>query len=102
MNYLPTMEKNTKQCFQCGGAHGSPNLDLFGYTICTTCKSKLGLFQDKTVQRHVASFEKAKEQNSNLPSYLEEVEHRLICLEKDYIRKRIKLLHIQERINDIK
>ena len=77
-------------------------IDLYGYTVCPACKIKLGLFQDKTIQRHNSTFAKAKENNPGRPSYEEEVRNRLIHLDKDYISKRIKLLHIQDRLQHLK
>ena len=85
-------------CYKCEGASGSATEVVFGYTICSTCISELRLFNDKTIKKHVTAFDHAKEKDSTLPSYSEDVKHKLNCLDKDYINKRIKLLHIQERL----
>lgn len=60
-------------CYKCGMDHGNEMVDLFGYTICKTCKSKSGLFQDKTLKRYVNSFTKAKEADPDKPSFEEEI-----------------------------
>ncbi len=72
-----------KSCFQCG-KKGS---NMYGYTICDSCKSELRLFTDKTIKKYV----------SDNPSFDKEIAERLVILDKDYIRKKIKLLHVQER-----
>ena len=65
---------------------------MYGYTICDSCKSKLGLFTDETIKKHVSLY------RTRDHSYEEEIRDRLILLEKDCIKKTIKLLHIQERL----
>jgi len=81
-----------KQCFQCG----EDGTDIYGYTICDTCKSKIGLFTDETIKKHILLYNESKNN-----SYAEEIEDRLIFIEKDYIKKKIKLLSIQERLNEL-
>lgn len=90
MNFLyPAMTKKEKACFQCGTILNIAS--LYGYTICETCKSRIGLFKSDTIDRHVASYKKGV--------YKEEVDSRLTLMEKQYIKKRIKLLHIQDYLN---
>ncbi len=62
---------------------------MYGYTICDSCKSKLGLFRDETIKRYGKNLGK-------------EVERRLDLLERDYKKKRIKLLYIKERLKRIR
>ncbi len=93
------MTKKNEECYRCGGIHGSENMKLHGYTICTTCRSKLGLLTDKTIKRHLKSFEKAKAIDPNKLTYEEEIRRRVEYLEKDYISKRIKLFHVLERLD---
>ncbi len=95
------MKKDSKHCFNCEGANGDENEELFGYTICNTCKSKLGLFHDATIKKHSSLFKMSKERDPNSPSYEEEIHNRLIYLDKDHVRKKIKLLHVQERLKHI-
>lgn len=83
-----------KLCFQCG----KKGADMYGYTICDLCKSKLGLFTDETIKKHIAFYKKPAKKHS----YSKEIRDRLIFLDKDYVKKRIKLLYIQERLKDIK
>lgn len=72
-------------CFQCGN-DGS---DLYGYIVCDSCKSKLRLFTDEKIQQHLLK----------KPHYKKEISNRLEIGRKDYISKKIKLLHIQDRLN---
>lgn len=80
-------------CFACG-AEGS---DMFGYIICDACKEKLGLFTDATIARHISTFAKLGKK----PSYAKEISSRLDFVEKDYIKKKIKLQYILERIKEL-
>ena len=71
------MTKTTTQCYKCRGTNDSPTEVLYGYTICNTCKSKLGLFQDRTLKKHIANFKAAKELDPNQPTFEEEIRYRL-------------------------
>ncbi len=82
--------KNT--CVLCGSA----GEEFCGYIVCDACRSALGLFTDATIKKHMRLFESGEDH-----SYEEEVRNRLDLMEKDYIRKRIKLLHIKERIENL-
>ncbi len=93
--------KKEIRCYQCGETEESSIEDLFGYMVCRACKVKLGLYHDETIKKHAESFQRAKDLNPQKPSYKEEVDYRLIAMEKDYISKRIKLLHIQERLSQL-
>ncbi len=77
-------------CFQCG----QPGTELFGYPICDACKARLGLFSDATIQNHIARHQQPGRERS----YEQEIQYRQAFMEKDYIKKRIKLLYIQERV----
>jgi hypothetical protein len=70
---------------------------MFGYYICNLCKAKLGLFTDEKIKQHIALFADSTKNHS----YLEEINYRLNFIEKDYIKKKIKLLHILDRIEHI-
>jgi hypothetical protein len=85
-----------KQCFQCDKA--ADGQEFHGYSICKTCKSELGLMQDDALKGHLLSYKKIKDKDPKKPSFEEEVRDRLSILEKAYISKKIKLLHIQERL----
>ena len=91
------MIKPKASCFKCAEPMKTENT-LLGYPICQTCERRLVLMQDKTVLKHKNIFDAARKLDDNLPSYLENVEEALQQLERDYIRKRIKLLHIKERL----
>jgi hypothetical protein len=82
----------SKLCFQCG----KQGADMYGYTICDSCKSKLGLFTDETIKKHITLYNFSKNQ-----SYENEILDRLSFIDKDYIKKKIKLLHILERLKNI-
>lgn len=81
------------KCFQCG-ERGSKFL---GYAVCDACKSKLGLYSDETINKHLERYRTS----GNNYDYEDEVNERLELLEIDYIRKRLKLLHIQQRIQQL-
>ena len=83
-----------KSCFQCG----KEGTNMYDYTICDSCKSKIGLFTDATIKKHISLYQKSSKDHS----YEKEIHDRLIFIEKDYIKKRIKLLHIQERLEYIR
>ncbi len=78
-------------CFNCG----KPGKIFFGYPICDACKSKLGLFTDNTIRNHILKYSMDKEKQH---SYAAEIALRIKLLDKDYIKKRIKLLHITDRL----
>jgi hypothetical protein len=80
-------------CFQCG----NPGGNMFGYYICDSCKAKLGLFTDEKIKQHITLFANSTKKRS----YIEEINYRLNFIENDYIKKKIKLLHILERIEHI-
>lgn len=88
-------------CYKCGEKRASELQNMFGYMICNKCKSKMGLFQDKTIKKYVSSFAEAKKIDPKQPSFAEEMSKRLTMIEKDYISKKIKLLFIQERLKEI-
>ncbi len=96
------MTKNKIQCFKCDGTDGDSIEELFGYFMCESCKSKLGLFQDQTIIRYKTKFDKAKEIDTDHFTYMEEINHRLEVMEKDYLSKRIKLLHIRDHLSNMK
>jgi len=95
------MSKKSKPCFRCGESYGNRHTDLYGFNVCGRCKPKLGLLKDQTIKKHISSFEKAKKEFPDNPSFEQEISDRLIILDRDYIRKKIKLLHIQERLKQI-
>lgn len=89
------MKDQTHLCYRCGE---EAQLELYGYHLCEACKKRMGLFRDETVQRYIAEFAQRKAADPSRPSYAEKVRNHLDLLEKEYISKRIKLLHIQERL----
>ncbi len=92
--------KNTS-CYRCEETKETSLENLYGYTVCNNCKSKLGLFQDATITRHIKSFAAAHQLDASHPSYKQDVQEKLALLEQQYISKKIKLLHIQERIKSL-
>ena len=83
-----------KTCFQCG----NKGIDMYGYIICDSCKAKLGLFTDETIKKHIILYKSPLKRRT----YEEEINYRLDFINKDYIKKRIKLLHIQERLKHVR
>ena len=72
-------------CFNCG----EPGTEFYGYVICEDCKTGLRLFSDKTINKYSTKDPEA---------YMDEIKFRIDFIDKDYIKKRIKLLHIKDRL----
>lgn len=62
---------------------------MYGYTICDSCKAKLRLFTDETIKKY---------KSKNAKKFSKEIQRRLDFLDKDYIKKRIKLLHVLKQL----
>lgn len=93
--------KPTSTCAHCNEGFNTKLDKLYGFALCENCRSGLNLMTDKTIEKHIESYAKAKEQNNSLPSYSEEVEAKLKLLEKAYVSRKIKLLHIGERLKHL-
>lgn len=91
-----------KDCYKCGQNQVENLNDMFGFIICSSCKSKMGLFQDNTLKRYVKSFAESKKLDPDQPTFEEEISNRLAKVEKDYISKKIKLLYLLERLGQLK
>jgi len=74
------------QCFNCN----KKGKEFYGFTICKACRKALRLFSDNTLEKHIFKFTK--------PVYQKEINERLSILEKNFIKKKIKLLDIQKRL----
>ena len=85
-------------CFSCGSTNQSRIKNLYGYDICDSCEPTLGLYKDNTIRKHIASYEKNREAVPENPTYAQEVDYRVEAMEEDYIRRRLKLLHIRARL----
>ncbi len=72
-------------CFNCGK---KGNL-FHGYIICDSCKFKLKLLSENTIKKHYSE---------NPEKFSKEIERRPEFIDKDYIRKKIKLLDAKEKI----
>ncbi len=83
-----------EQCRLCGNGDSD---DLYGYAICDECKSGLGLFTDQTIKKHVSMYGDPAKKHS----YEEEIVERLDFIEKDYVKKKIKLLHVLDRLKNM-
>lgn len=95
------MTKTILSCNKCNDTNQANLLIVYVYTICNNCKSKLGLFQDTTIARHIKSFAIAKNNDVSQPTFKQDVLDKLTVLEQIYISKKIKLLHIQGRIEQL-
>ena len=80
-------------CILCDQA--SATSELFGYPLCSPCKSKIGLFTDAKIQEHAEKFEQSGR------SYTAEVQAKLKKMQRSYIKGEIKLLHILERLKSL-
>ena len=81
-------------CCQCESRGGTVN--LYDYHFCAECESSLKLHSKETILKNSKS--------CNLPepfTYGDEVAERLQTMEKDFIKKKVKLLHILERLREL-
>ncbi len=76
-----------KRCYHCGSETAK---ELFHYPICDSCQSNLKLLTETTIGKHYVKDPEA---------FSEEIQRRLDFVEKDYISKKIKLLHVKEIIS---
>ena len=88
-------------CFSCGSANQSQIKNLYGYDICDSCEPTLGLYKDHTIRKHIASYEKKREAVPEGPTYAQQVYYRVEAMEEVYIRRRLKLLHIQAQLKEL-
>lgn len=65
---------------------------IYGYNICDSCKQGLRLFTAQTIKRY---------HRSDPGGFRGEIRRRMEYVEKDYIRKKIKLLDVMEKIERI-
>lgn len=75
-------------CFNCGK---KGNL-FYGYFICDSCKSQLKLFSEETIKKHYLK---------NPDKFSKEIDRRLEFIDKDYIKKKIKLLQVKKQLESI-
>lgn len=76
------------KCFNCN----QKGTEFYGFIICNLCKKNLRLFTDKTIKKHISKFTK--------PIYQKEIDNKLNLLEIDFIKKKIKLLDIQNKLKE--
>jgi hypothetical protein len=76
------------KCFNCS----KPGKDIHGISICESCLVELRLFNDETIARQ------REEYMGERGSYEKEIDYRLDFIEKDFLKKKLKLLHIKERL----
>ncbi|MDD3876625.1 MAG: hypothetical protein PHT69_08390 [Bacteroidales bacterium] len=79
----------TKLCFNCGNA---TDKEIFNYPVCDLCKSQLKLLNEATIKKHYCK---------NPDGFSLEIQRRLDFIEKDYISKKIKLLHVQKQLSNL-
>lgn len=83
------------RCFNCGTETGNQRYEI---TICAACEQDLRLFTDETIARQNAEYKPSEK----YAAYTDEIADRLVFLEKDYLKKKIKLLHVLERLEFLK
>lgn len=83
-----------ESCFNCGA---KTNYKMFDYVICEDCFQKLRLFNDETIKRQNAEFKST----DLAETYVDELARRIEFLEKDYLKKKIKLLYIKDRLSKL-
>ncbi len=75
-------------CFNCS----KKGTNMYGYVICDTCKSSLRLFTDATIKKYYTEDPKG---------FVKDIDERIDVLEKDFIKKRIKLLHVKVQLKQL-
>jgi hypothetical protein len=91
----------TATCYKCGENESNRLEYLYGYTICESCIKDLALFKDKTIKRHLDNFDPENYKRFNSKSYKQEIKNRIEFLEQDSISKKIKLLHVLDRLEHL-
>ncbi len=74
------------QCFNCK----KEGNELYRFIVCDSCKKELRLFTPKTINKHIEKFSKE--------GYELGVKEKLDALEMEYIKKKIKLLDILDKL----
>ena len=93
------MTKET--CYKCGEYESNRLEDLYGFTICESCIKTLALFKDKIIKRHLDNFDPENYKRFNSKTYKQEIENRLKFIEEDFINKKIKLMHVLDRLKQL-
>lgn len=83
------------KCFNCGAETSNQRYEI---TICPACEQDLRLFTDATIARQKAEYKTSEK----YAAYGDEIADRLVFLEKDYLKKKIKLLHVLEWLEHLK
>ena len=83
------------KCFNCGAETSNQRYEIM---ICAACEQDLRLFTDETIARQKAEYKPSEK----YAAYGDEIADRLVFLEKDYLKKKIKLLHVLERLDFLK
>ncbi len=83
-----------KKCFNCNSISDA---EIYGISICNLCKSDLRLFTDETISRQKMEYQSSEK----YASYQDEIAGRLLILERDYLKKRIKLLYVLDRLDNL-
>lgn len=78
-----------QNCFNC---EKTTSENMYGYPICNSCKSRLKLFSEETIKKHYLE---------NPERFSQEIQRRLDYIEKDYLKKKIKLLQAQEQLKNL-
>ncbi len=87
--------KSAMKCFNCGTETANQRYKI---AICAACEQDLRLFTDETITRQKAEYKPSEK----YAVYDDEIADRLVFLEKDYLKKKIKLLYVLERLDYLK
>ena len=89
------------KCVLCTESESTQIEVVYEYPVCKHCYSKIRLFSDHTIEKHIRDYSLRKNQDPDQPDYAEDIKNRLEFIERDFIRKKIKLLHLLERTEAI-
>jgi hypothetical protein len=80
------------KCSLCDSTTGIEK--LYGYNICGLCKSKIRLFSKDSVKRFKTNYKK----KPGRPTIEDDIKYRLDYIEKDFIKKKIKLMDMLDKL----
>jgi DNA-directed RNA polymerase subunit RPC12/RpoP len=89
-------------CYRCGEKKETLLQPVYEFIICESCHSKIVLFKDETMIRHIRDLAEHGDMKKAYMDYKADLEKRLDFIEKDYITKRIKLLYLLDRLPGLK
>lgn len=70
---------------------------MYEYPICSNCIKKFRLHTDHSLNKYILDMDAQKKENPSNLTFREEMERRLELVEKEYIKKKVKIKYILDR-----